>query len=103
MQSDDPEIRYSKKLVLFDRIYKGEKKFEKTNDNFDYKLLLFYNKCKRVNLFKRAYIYETSIMLTEQVQSRFYKIHNMILIFDEFCENMRDYFEKKQIKKSQFE
>ena len=96
MQFNDSETRYSKKLVLFDRIYKNEKKFEETNDSFDYKLLLFYNKCKRVNLFKRAYIYEISIMLTEQIQSRFYKIRNMILIFDEFCEDMRDYFEKNK-------
>ena len=96
MQSDDPEIHYSKELALFDRIYKNKKKFGKTNDSFDYKLLLFYNKCKRVGLFKRAYIYEASIMLIEQTQSRFYKIRNMILIFDEFCEGMRDYFEKNR-------
>ena len=37
-------------------------------------------------------------MLIEQVQSRFYKIRNMILIFDEFCETMRDYFEKNEWK-----
>ena len=96
MQSDDPEIRYSKKLVLFDRIYKDEKKFGKTNDSFDYKLLLFYDKCKRVGLSKHAYIYEASIMLIWQIQSWFYKIRNMILIFDEFCEGMRDYFEKDE-------
>ena len=96
MQSDDSEIRYSKELVLFDRIYKDEKKFEKINDSFDYKLLLFYDKYKRAGLFKRAYIYETSIMLIEQTQSRFYKIRNMILTFDEFCEGMRDYFEKNE-------
>ena len=96
MQFDDSEIHYSKKLVLLNRIYKNEKKFEKTNDNFDYKLLLFYNKYKRVGLFKRAYIYETSIILIEQIQSRLYKIRNMILIFDEFCEDMRDYFEKNK-------
>ena len=84
MQFDNSEIRYSKKLVLFNRIYKNEKKFEKTNDNFDYKLLLFYDKYKRAGLFKRTYIYETLIILIEQTQSRIYKIRNMILIFDEF-------------------
>ena len=99
MQSDDLEIHYSKKLVLFDRIYKDEKKFGGTDDSFDYKLLLFYDKCRRAGLSKRAYIYGTPIMLTGQTQSRFYKTRNTILIFDEFCEGMRDYFEKDEWKR----
>ena len=96
MQFDDSETRYSKKLVLFNRIYKDEKKYGGIDNSFDYKLLLFYDKCKRAGLSKHAYIYKASIMLIKQIQSRFYKIHNMILIFDEFCENMRDYFEKNK-------
>ncbi len=41
---------YSKKLALLKKIYKNDDKFDIIDDNFDFKILIFYDKCKRADL-----------------------------------------------------
>jgi hypothetical protein len=54
---------FFKKLSQLDKIYKNDEKFKSTNDNFEFKLKIFFNKCKRVELSSHAYIEEVAFML----------------------------------------
>ncbi len=56
---------YSKKLALLKKIYKDDDKFDIIDDNFDFKILIFYDKCKRANLLRIAYDENVSIMLRD--------------------------------------
>jgi hypothetical protein len=63
---------FSKKLILLDKIYRNDDKFDEIDDNFEFKLMIFQNKCRRVDLFQEAYIQDAFIMLIEQTQTHFY-------------------------------
>lgn len=58
--------KYSKNLVILDKIYKNEDKFRRTGNNFNFKVIIFYNKYRQVRLTPNAYIYDTAIMLSGQ-------------------------------------
>lgn len=85
--------QFSRQLVLLDKIYKEEDKFGGTGDNFDFKVTVYYDKCRRADLPSHAYIYSASIMLTGQALTRFYANRIGTSIFEQFCHNMRNFFE----------
>ncbi len=85
---------YSSQLVILDEIYKEEDKFSDTGDNFDFKILIFQDKCRRAGLPEHAYIQGASIMLSGRALSHYYA--NQIEFgysFDHFCTSMRSFFE----------
>ncbi len=43
-------ITYSRELILLEKIFRNENKFDITNDNFDFKIMIFYDKCNYTNL-----------------------------------------------------
>lgn len=51
---------------MFDKIYKGDDKFGGMGDNFNFKIIIFLNKYRRVDLPKDTYIQGSSIMLSGQ-------------------------------------
>ena len=59
--------QYLKELIMFDKIYKDKDKFNGICDNFNFKVTIFYDKCRRVGLPPNVYIYDASIMLSGQV------------------------------------
>lgn len=61
---------------MLDKIYKDENKLSNMDDNFNFKVAIFYNKCKRVRLLVDVYIYDTLIMLSGQTQMHYYANHN---------------------------
>lgn len=48
---------------MFDKIYKNNDKFRDMGDNFNFKIIIFLNKCKRVGLPEDAYIHDVSIIV----------------------------------------
>jgi hypothetical protein len=54
---------FFKELSQLDKIYKNDEKFKSTDDNFEFKLKIFINKCKRVELSSHAYLKEVASML----------------------------------------
>ncbi len=78
---------------MLDKIYKDEDKFSGTGDNFNFKVTIFYDKCRRVGLPPNAYIYGASIMLSGQAQTHFYANRGDTSTFDQFCTNMQFFFE----------
>lgn len=85
--------RYLIEFVMLDKIYKDEDKFSGTGDNFNFKVTIFDDKCRRVRLPPNVYIYGASIMLSGQAQTHFYVNCGDTSIFDQFCINMQLVFE----------
>ncbi len=81
---------YSKELALLKKIYKNDDKFDIIDDNFDFKILIFYDKCKRADLSRIAYDEDVSIMFRDQILIYFYTNRIIFIIFDDFCVSMRN-------------
>ena len=79
-------------LIMLDKIYKDKNKFSGTSDNFNFKVTIFYNKCRQVKLPSNAYIYGAFIMLSGQAQTRFYANCGDTSTFDQFWTNMQLFF-----------
>jgi hypothetical protein len=87
------QINYSKKLVLLEKIYKNDDKFDIVNDNFDFKIMIYYDKYKRVDLFSRVYDEDASIMFRDQTVIYFYINRHAFESFNDFCINIKNFFE----------
>ncbi len=85
-------ITYSKKLILLEKIYRDENKFDITNDNFDFKIMIFYDKCNRANLSQIAYEQNVSIMFRDQVLIYFYINRHIFDSFNDLCINIKNFF-----------
>lgn len=85
--------RYSKELIMLNKIYKDDDKFGGTDDNFSFKATIFLDKCRRVGLPEDAYIQGASIMLSGQAQTYYYANRGNNSTFDQFCSNMQSFFE----------
>jgi hypothetical protein len=90
------EQNFFKKLSQLNKIYKNDEKFKSTDDNFDFKLKIFVNKCKRVELFAHAYMKEIAFMLANRALSHFYVNEYENIIFDQFRIDMKRFFEESE-------
>ena len=78
---------------MLDKVYKDEDKFSGTGDNFNFKVTIFYNKCRQIGLPPNVYIQGASIMLFGQAQTHYYANCNDTFTFNQFCTNMQLFFE----------
>jgi hypothetical protein len=88
---------FFRQLILLNKICKKKDKFSDTDNNFDYKVRIFYDKCKRVELFSHAYIQSVSIMLSSQTLIHYYS--NQLQLsndFFDFCINIKNAFEESE-------
>jgi hypothetical protein len=96
VSSSPAKITYEKELSMLNRLYKNEKKFERTENNFDFKLTIYLDKCRHADLSKHAYEKEISVMLTDETLTRYYANRANFITFNDFCINMRTYFEDSE-------
>jgi hypothetical protein len=90
---------FCKKLSQLNKIYKNDEKFKSTDDNFEFKLKIFFNKCKRVELSSHAYIEEIAFMLASQTLFHFYVNEYENITFDKFRVDMKTFFEEFEWKR----
>jgi hypothetical protein len=90
---------FFKKLSKLNKIYTLEKEFTRTNDNFDFKLKIFFNKCKRVELSSHAYMKKATFMLAKRALFHFYDNNYENITFDKFRVDMKKFFEKSKWKR----
>ncbi len=81
---------------MLNKLYKEKKKFESTENNFDFKLTIYLDKCKHADLSEHAYEKEVSVMLTDETLTRYYVNRTNFIIFNDFCTSMRTYFESSE-------
>ncbi len=90
---------FFKKLSQLNKIYKNDEKFKSTDDNFEFKLKIFINKCKRVELSSHAYLKEIAFMLANRTLFHFYVNEYENITFDKFCVDMKRFFEESEWKR----
>ncbi len=90
---------FFKKLSQLNKIYKNDEKFKSINDNFNFKLRIFFNKCTRVELSSHAYRKEASFMLAKRALFHFYDNQYENITFDKFCVDMKKFFEESKWKR----
>jgi hypothetical protein len=90
------EQNFFKKLSQLNKIYKNDEKFKNTDDNFDFKLKIFVNKCKRVELLAHAYMKEIAFMFANRTLFHFYVNEYENIIFDQFRIDMKRFFEESE-------
>jgi hypothetical protein len=87
---------FFKKLSQLNKIYTLEKKFTSTDDNFDFKLRIFFNKCRRVELSSHAYMKEATFMLAKRALFHFYDNNYENITFDKFRVDIKKFFEESE-------
>lgn len=76
------------------------KKEGKNEDNFIFKLSIFYDKCQFISLYLETYFESAFVMLISQVKTYFYVNCEFILLFNDFCEKIQLFF--KNLKRKCF-
>ena len=71
-EQDDFAKYYAKEFIILNKIYQKNNKFEKIDDNFNFKLQIFYDKCKKVDFSTHVYFQSVFSMLSDQVLNFFY-------------------------------
>ncbi len=94
--SSSLKITYEKELSMLNKLFKNEKKFDDTENNFDFKLMLYLDKCRHADLSKHAYEKNVSAMLTDETLTRYYANRANFITFNDFCTSMRTYFESSE-------
>ncbi len=94
--SSSSKISYEKELSTLNKLYKEKRKFESTENNFDFKLTIYLDKCRHADLSKHAYEKEISVMLTSETLTLYYVNKANFITFNDFCINMRTYFENSE-------
>jgi hypothetical protein len=92
----DERITYAKELLALNKLYNNEEKFEDTKDNFDFKLIIYLDKCKFADLPEHACEKGVSLMLTSETLTYYYVNRDNFITFNDFCTSMRLYFESSE-------
>jgi hypothetical protein len=87
---------FFKKLSQLNKIYKNDEKFKSTDNNFEFKLKIFINKCKRVELSSHAYLKEIAFMLASRALFHFYVNEYENITFNKFRVDMKRFFEESE-------
>ena len=78
-------LGYGKELVNAAKLYIDDQKYSSISGNFDFKLIIFYNICNRVNILPNAYLKALFFMLIGLTLNYYYNSRLAILMFDETC------------------
>jgi hypothetical protein len=91
-------------MAIVTKMYTDDLKYTGYNDNFDYKLAIFNNVCKRANL--PDYLKATAFpaMLTGQALTHYFtnltNANQQDPPFDQMCIAIRNHFENPEYKRS---
>ncbi len=89
-QSFNDSNDWFRQLTLLNKIYKKNEKFNDTDSNFDFKVLKFYDRCRRAKLLEHAYLQNVSIILTNETLDYYYSnLRFCCYSFHEFCVNIK--------------
>jgi hypothetical protein len=99
-QSNERSDNYAREIISLSKIYRDEDRFSDSEDNFEFKLLIFLDRCSQMNLSEHAYLKAVSIMLSDQTLTYYYSNKITYFTFDDFCTSMRTYFESSEWQRS---
>jgi len=92
---------YSKELANLAKLYLEESKYNSKNDNFDFKLIIFYNLCTKATLPKVALAQAYSTMLRGLALDHYYTNlkNNGATSFEQMHQATRNYFKGPEYKR----
>ena len=111
-QTTDPQVTdpqptqaktYGKELANLAKLYTDESKYSGENDNFDFKLTIFTDRCQKADIPKQEFSQAYSTMLRGLALDHYYtnlKSNPLSAPFDKLCEATRNYFEGPEYKRN---
>jgi hypothetical protein len=96
------ESGHEKKLANLAKLYTNEVKYSDENDSFSFKLTIFHDMCDRADVSQSAKLKAFSTMLKGLTLDYYYSnmSSDILIIFDEVCFSLRNYFENAEYKRS---
>ncbi len=96
------ESEHEKELANLAKLYTNETKYSDENDSFSFKLTIFHDMCDRADVSQSAKLKAFSTMLKDLTLDYYYSnmYTDTLIIFDEVCFSMRNYFEDAEYKRS---
>ena len=91
-------INYSRDLATLIKIYIKESKYSRENNNFNYKLTIFYNLYNRVNIPQAAKIKGFLIILYSIIFNFYYRNKITYVTFNNICNTIYNYFKGLEYK-----
>ena len=85
-------------MVTLAKIYTEESKYNKENNNFNYKLTIFNNLYNRVNILQEVKIKGFLIMLNGITLNFYYKNKATYITFNSICNTIYNYFKGLKYK-----
>ncbi len=96
------ESDHEKELANLTKLYTDETKYSDENDSFSYKLTIFHDMCNRVDVSQSVKLKAFPTMLKDLTLNYYYSnmSTDILIIFDEVCFSMRNYFEDVEYRRS---
>jgi hypothetical protein len=85
-------LRYGKELVNAAKLYTDDQKYSGISGNFDFKLIIFYNICERVDILEKAYPKTLLLILQGLALDYYYNTKLAILTFKDACKSLYNFF-----------
>jgi negative regulator of genetic competence, sporulation and motility len=94
---------YDRELINLTKLYSDKTKYNKENDNFSFKLIMFNDMCDRVDVSSETKLKAFLTMLKRLALNYYYS--NVInskasFTFDDVCVSIMSYFEDAEYKRS---
>ena len=80
-------------------MYIDDQKYNNISGNFNFKLIIFYNICNRVDILPNTYLKPLSLMLIGLALNYYYNSRLVILIFDKACRQLYSFFKGFKLKR----
>ncbi len=96
------ESDHEKELANLIKLYTNQTKYNDENDSFSFKLTIFHDMCDRADVSQSAKLKAFSTMLKDLTLDYYYSnmSTDVLIIFDEVCFSMRNYFEDVEYRRS---
>jgi CO dehydrogenase/acetyl-CoA synthase epsilon subunit len=85
-------LGYRKELINAAKLYTDDQKYSGISGNFNFKLTIFYNICKRADVLKRVYPKAFLLMLQGLALNYYYNAKLAIFIFENTYKSLYSFF-----------
>ena len=92
-------LGYGKELVNIAKLYIDDQKHSNISRNFNFKLIIFYNICNRVDILPDAYLKALPLILIGLALNYYYNGKLAILIFNKACQQLYSFFKGLKLER----
>jgi hypothetical protein len=85
-------LGYGKELANTAKLYTDNQKYSGISGNFNFKLIIFYNICKRADILERAYLKALLLMLQGLALNYYYNTKLATFTFEDAYKSLYSFF-----------